>query len=66
MTGNDKLKALYSNIEKEVPYIDIKPFSHNLIGLSLRQISNEFGQDRANEAIKHFDLEELGWSKIVN
>ena len=65
MTGNDKLKELYSKIEEEVPYIDIKPFSHNLIGLSLRQIANEFGQDRANEAIEHFDLEELGWSKVV-
>lgn len=64
MTGDQKLKSLYDKIEKEVDYIDVKPFSHNIVGLVLQEISKEFGQDRANEAIDHFNLELLGWSKV--
>jgi hypothetical protein len=72
MTGDQKLKLLYDKIEKEVDYIDVKPFSRNIVSLVLREISEEFGQDRANEAIEHFnlelfehfDLELFGWSKV--
>lgn len=64
MTGDQKLKLLYDKIEKEVDYVDVKPYSHNIISLVLRQISEEFGQDRANEAIENFQLELLGWSKV--
>tara|TARA_B100001939_G_C16493660_1_gene426583 strand:+ start:332 stop:550 length:219 start_codon:yes stop_codon:yes gene_type:complete len=64
MTGDQKLKLLYDKIEKEVDYIDVRPFSHNIVGLVLREISEEFGQDRANEAIEHFNLELFGWSKV--
>ena len=64
MTGDQKLKSLYDKIEKEVDYIGVKPFSHNIVGLVLQEISKEFGQDRANEAIDHFNLELLGWSKV--
>lgn len=64
MTGDQKLKSLYDKIEKEVDYVDVKPYSHNIISLVLREISEEFGQDRANEAIENFQLELLGWSKV--
>ena len=64
MTGDQKLKSLYDKIEKEVDYIDVKPFSHNIVGLVLQEISKEFGQDRANEAIDRFNLELFGWSKV--
>jgi hypothetical protein len=64
MTGDQKLKSLYDKIEKEVDYVDVKPYSHNIISLVLREISQEFGQDRANEAIENFQLELLGWSKV--
>ena len=64
MTGDQKLKLLYDKIEKEVDYVDVKLYSHNIISLVLREISEEFGQDRANEAIENFQLELLGWSKV--
>jgi len=64
MTGDQKLKSLYDKIEKEVDYIDVKPFSHNIVGLVLQEISKEFGQDRANKAIDYFNLELFGWSKV--
>ena len=59
-----RMEELYAKIEAEVDYIDVKPFSHNIVGLVLRQIADEFGQDHANDAIEHFQLELLGWSKV--
>jgi hypothetical protein len=57
------LEELRANIQKEVPYVDIKPFSHNIIGLVLSQIADEFGKVEANKAIEDFGLESLGWVK---
>lgn len=58
------LKELRKQIEKEVPYVDIKPYSHNIIGLVLMQISQQFGKEEANRAIEDFDLESMGWRKV--
>lgn len=52
-------------IKKEVPYVDIKPYSHNIISLSLGAIAKEFGQAEANKAIVDFDLESLGWAQVT-
>ena len=42
--------------------IDIKPFSHNIISLELiRLVSEQFGQDVANQLIKDFGLDTKGW-----
>jgi len=57
------LKELRAQIKKEVPYVDIKPYSHNIIGLVLMQIAKEFGKDEANKAIDDFGLVNLGWRK---
>ena len=35
------------------------PFSHNIIGLTLSQVSQEFGFDVANGLIDEYDLEDL-------
>jgi len=57
------LEELREKIEDEVPYVDVKPYSHNIIGLLLSQIAKEHGRAEANKAIEDFGLEELGWSK---
>jgi hypothetical protein len=57
------LEELRANIQREVPYVDIKPYSHNIIGSVLRQIVDEFGEVEANNAIDYFGLESLGWRK---
>lgn len=50
-------------IRQQVPWIGIKPYSHNLIGLTLGCIAEEYGETEANKAIKDFGLDKLGWSK---
>lgn len=58
------LKDIRDKIKKEVPYVDMKPYSHNLISLYLMQINKEFGKEEANKVIDDFDLELLGWHKV--
>jgi hypothetical protein len=57
------LKELRAGIKKEVPYVDLKPFSHNIISISLMIIAKEYGKEEANKAIRDFDLTELGWKE---
>jgi len=58
------LKELRNDIKKEVPYVDIKPYSHNIISLCLQMISNKYDKNEANKAIRDFDLTELDWREI--
>lgn len=55
------LKAI---IRAELPYIGIKPYSHNIISLTLGQILKEYGKESYNSVIKDLDLEKKGWDKI--
>lgn len=50
-------------IEKEVSYVGIKPYSHNIITIALNAIAKKFGPTEANKAIDDFQLKELGWHK---
>ena len=38
-----ELNTIKMGIFREIPYIDIKPFSHNIISLELRLISEKYG-----------------------
>ena len=58
------LKRWREKIEEQVPWVDIKPYSHNIIGISLGAIDKNYGRTEANKAIEDFGLEVLGWSKI--
>jgi len=57
------LEEMRAKIDKEVPYIDVKPYSHNIVGVVLSMIAKEYGDEEANSAIEDFRLDELGWSK---
>jgi hypothetical protein len=52
------------DIKNEVPFIGLKPYSHNIISLSLMAISKKWGKKEANKAIKKFGLDKLGWSIV--
>jgi len=56
------LEELRVKIEHEAQYVDIKPYSHNIITLILGQIAKEYGQPEANRAITDFALDMMGWS----
>lgn len=60
---NKGLKGWRKTIKQEAPYVDVKPFSHNIITLSLGAIAKEYGRGEANKAIVDFGLEDLGWSQ---
>ena len=53
-------------LEKEVPYIDLKPYSHNIVGITLSIAAKNFGKSYANALIDKYKLEELGWSKVYD
>jgi len=57
------LRALRTRIQEQVPFVDVKPYSHNIIGLLLSQIAKKYGDTEANQAIEDFQLEGLGWRK---
>ena len=57
------LEEWRQDIENEVGFVDIKPYSHNIISICLRAISKNYGKKEANKAINDFKLEKLGWKK---
>jgi hypothetical protein len=59
LTPSDEIK---SKILEEREYVDIKPYSHNLISLYLKRYAELEGHDKTNQLIIDFQLDELGWS----
>ena len=58
------LKAIRKQIAAEVNWVDIKPYSHNIINLCLMEIMSKYGKRSANKAVEDFGLEILGWRKL--
>ena len=57
------LKELRNEIKEYVETIHIKPYSSNLISMTLQKIDKEFGIDEASKTIEIFNLETLGYRK---
>jgi hypothetical protein len=57
------LKEWIQGIEDERPFVGLKPYSHNIINISLQAIAKEYGGQAANKIIDVCDLESLGWKK---
>ena len=55
------LAELHRQIKKEVRFINIIPYGHNIISCILRTICKEFGYNKANAAIDKFELDEYGY-----
>ena len=58
------IKKLRDSIREEVEYINLKPYSHNIISICLSMIAKQYGQDSANKAIRDFELDKKGWSEV--
>ena len=52
-----------ADIRKYAPQVDRTTHAHNLISLALRAISEHFGTEEANRAVRDFKLESKGWSQ---
>jgi gamma-glutamyl:cysteine ligase YbdK (ATP-grasp superfamily) len=64
MMDEDKVARLFklkSMIQENIMWLDIRPYSHNLISLELRIIDEEFGQEYANKIILDYGLDKMGW-----
>lgn len=57
------LKEWEESILREMPWVDIKNYSHNIISVVLSAISQGWGKKKANSTIDKFGLEQLGWRK---
>ena len=63
LVNNPEYQEIVRIIDKEVDYVGIKPYSHNIIGMTLLSCSKKFGNAVANDLIEEFGLERLGWQK---
>jgi len=61
-----KKKEIINKILEEIRYVDIKPFSHNIINLELRILADKYGQEEANKLIENTNLKNLGWGYILD
>ena len=55
------LKQYIETIECELEYLDIKPYSHNIVSLTLRCIAVKYGKPRANQVVKDMGLKDYGF-----
>ena len=60
------LEELKQVIENEIPFIDIKPYSHNIISITLKIINDDYGEQEAiNIIADNYDLQQKGWGYIL-
>lgn len=58
------IEEIKEKILEQVEYVDIKPYSHNIISLYLGEADKLFGKKVTNQLIEDCGLETLGWSKV--
>lgn len=65
--ANDEERETLQCILKEVRWIDIKPFSHNIVGLELQMLADQHGYDDKKIAlvVKTFGLDKKGWMHLI-
>ena len=64
MTKRTK-EEIIKNIKKEITYVDIKPYSHNIIGLELEILARDYGEEEVHNIVKNTKLKDLGWGYIL-
>lgn len=63
---SDKTKEqIIEKIKQEIPFVDIKPFSHNIISLELRLLEKKYGEEEVKNLIKSTKLKDLGWGHFI-
>ena len=60
---NEEYQKIVETIDKEVDFIGVRPYSHNIIGFALAGAAKKFGKEVANDLIDEFNLEDHGWVK---
>lgn len=57
------LRKLRTRIQREAPFIGLKPYSHNIVSLTLREIAEKHGTKEANKALRDFGLAAKGFNE---
>jgi len=57
------LAKLRGRIQREAPYIGIKPYSHNIVRLVLADIQDKYSRAEANRAVRDFGLQSKGFNQ---
>jgi hypothetical protein len=60
---SETLRQLRQRIKRESPYVGKRPYSHNIIRLTLAEIDRRFGRPEANKAVVDFKLESKGFNE---
>ena len=60
--NTQRLVELKNTILEEKAWVDIKPYSDNIISSTLRIIDEKFGKEIVNDVIVSVGLEELRWN----
>ena len=58
-------EEIINKIKKEIPYVDIKPYSHNIIGLELNVLADKYGQEEVEKIVRETNLKNIGWGYIL-
>lgn len=56
------LAELRRRVKCEAPFIGAKPYSHNIVRLTLAQIAEDHSRAEANRAVRDFNLESKGFN----
>jgi tRNA (Thr-GGU) A37 N-methylase len=65
-TGVEEVDKSIMYILENIPYVDIKPYSHNIINCSLRHLSKlGYNDTLCIDIIRETPLMDLGWGNYV-
>lgn len=65
--ASDDLKQLYDHIEDELLWVDIRPYSHNIVGLLLRELEHKYGEEHVRVCLENNadTFAERGWAHLL-
>jgi len=61
-----KKQEIIATIKKEIPWVDIKQYSHNIISLELRLLEEVAGREAVVELVQTTELKNKGWGFITS
>ena len=64
-TGVEKVDNIIKSIMENIPFIDIKPYSHNIISCNLQHLNKIGHKEIALDIIRLTPLIDLGWGYMV-
>ena len=60
------LEQLQYEIINEIPYVNIKPYSHNIIGIKLKIMGDTFGKQEVYDIVNNTELKNIGWKHLLD